>query len=53
MKTISEIKYEISFIESELINRDFTYLTIGELESWLVALQWTLKEGESNELRHK
>jgi hypothetical protein len=46
MKTIEEIKYEINFIENELVNRDFTYLTIEELNNWLVSLQWTLK-GES------
>jgi hypothetical protein len=48
MKTLDEIKYEINFIENELVNRDFTYLKVEELNSWLVALQWTLK-GESNE----
>jgi hypothetical protein len=49
MKTLDEIKYEINFIENELVNRDFTYLKVEELESWLVALQWTLKNGEGNE----
>jgi hypothetical protein len=49
MKTIEEIKYEINFIENELVNRDFTYLTTEELNAWLVSLQWTLKKGESNE----
>jgi 5'-3' exonuclease len=49
MKTLDEIKYEINFIENEIVNRDFTYLKVEELESWLVALQWTLKNGESNE----
>ena len=49
MKTLDAIKYEINFIENELVNRDFTYLTIDELNSWLVSLQWTLKEEESNE----
>jgi hypothetical protein len=49
MKTKEEIKYEINFIENEIVNRDFTYLTIDELNSWLVSLQWTLKEGEGNE----
>lgn len=49
MKTVDEIKYEINFIENEIMNRDFTYLTIDELNSWLVSLQWTLKEGASNE----
>jgi hypothetical protein len=48
MKTLDEIKYEINFIENELVNRDFTYLKVEELNSWLVILQWTLK-GESNE----
>ena len=48
MKTKEEIKYEINFIENELVNRDFAYLTIEELNGWLVSLQWTLK-GESNE----
>jgi hypothetical protein len=46
MKTIEQIKYEIDFIKNELVNRDFPYLTIDELNSWLVSLQWTLKEGE-------
>jgi hypothetical protein len=49
MKTKEEIKYEINFIENELVNRDFTYLTIDELNSWLVSLQWTMKGGEGNE----
>jgi 5'-3' exonuclease len=49
MKTLDEIKYEINFIENEIVNRDFTYLKVEELESWLVALQWTLKNGEGNE----
>ena len=49
MKTVDEIKYEINFIENEIMNRDFTYLTIEELNSWLVSLQWTLKEGEVSE----
>ena len=49
MKTVDEIKYEINFIENEIMNRDFTYLTIDELNSWLVSLQWTLKEGEVSE----
>ena len=49
MKTVDEIKYEINFIENEIVNRDFTYLTIDELNSWLVSLQWTLKEGEVSE----
>jgi hypothetical protein len=46
MKTLDEIKYEINFIENEIVNRDFTYLKVEELNSWLVALQWTLKGGE-------
>jgi hypothetical protein len=49
MKTVDEIKYEINFIENELINRDFTYLTVDDLNAWLVSLRWTLKKGESNE----
>jgi hypothetical protein len=49
MKTLDVIKYEINFIENELVNRDFTYLKVDDLQSWLAALQWTLKEGESNE----
>ena len=49
MKTLDEIKYEINFIENELVNRDFTYLKVDDLQSWLAALQWTLNEGESNE----
>lgn len=48
MKTIEEIKYEINFIERELINKDFTYLTDSELNNWLVALRWTLIEGEGD-----
>ena len=44
MKTIEEIKYEINFIENELVNRDFTYLTVEELSNWLAPLQWTLRE---------
>ena len=48
MKTVDEIKYEINFIKNELVNQDFTYLTIEELNSWLVSLQWTLKEGEES-----
>ena len=49
MKTLNEIKYEINFIENEIVNRDFTYLKVEDLKSWLIALQWTLKNGESNE----
>jgi len=44
MKTIDEIKYEINFIENELVNRDFIYLTVKELNNWLASLQWTLKK---------
>lgn len=47
MKTVDEIKYEINFIENELINRDFTYLTVDDFNAWLVSLLWTLKKGES------
>jgi hypothetical protein len=43
MKTVNEIAYEINFIENELVNRDFTYLTVGELNTWLASLRWTLK----------
>lgn len=43
MKTVDEIKYEINFIENELVNRDFAYLTVGELNTWLASLRWTLK----------
>jgi hypothetical protein len=49
MKTLDEIKYEINFIENEIVNRDFTYLKVEDLKAWLVALQWTLKNGEGNE----
>ena len=49
MKTIEEIRYEINFIENEIVNRDFPYLTMDELNSWLVSLQWTLKKGERDE----
>jgi hypothetical protein len=44
MKTVDEIKYEINFIESELVNKDFTYLSVAELQVWLKALNWTLEE---------
>ncbi len=47
MKTLDEIKYEINFVENEIVNRDFTYLKVEDLKTWLAALQWTLK-GESN-----
>jgi len=46
MKTIEDIRYEINFIENELKNKDFTYLKVNDLENWLMALRWTLKEGE-------
>lgn len=46
MKTIDDIKYEIAFIEQEMIDRDFPYLKQDELQTWLVALRWTLKESE-------
>jgi len=49
MKTLDEIKYEINFIENEIVNRDFTYLKVEDLKTWLEALQWTLKKGERNE----
>jgi hypothetical protein len=44
MKTVDEIKYEINFIEKELANKDFTYLSVDELQVWLKALNWTLEE---------
>ena len=44
MKTTEQIRYEINFIENEIVNRDFTYLKVDDLNTWLVALQWTLKE---------
>ena len=49
MKTINDIKYEINFIENEMVNRDFSYLKVEDLQSWLVALRWTLKKGEADE----
>jgi hypothetical protein len=49
MKTMEEVKYEINFIENEIVNRDFTYLKADELENWLVALRWTLREGGQDE----
>jgi hypothetical protein len=42
---MEEVKYEINFIENEMVNRDFTYLKVDELKNWLVALRWTLQEG--------
>lgn len=47
MKTKNEIEYEINFIQNELINREFAYLTEGELKAWETALLWTLKTGEN------
>jgi hypothetical protein len=44
MRTTEEIKYEINFIENELVNRDFPELATEELEVWLKALNWTLNE---------
>jgi hypothetical protein len=44
MKTAEEIKYEIDFIENELVNKDFTYLSVNELQVWLKALKWTLED---------
>jgi hypothetical protein len=44
MKTVDEIKYEINFIEKELANKEFTYLSVDELQVWLKALNWTLEE---------
>jgi hypothetical protein len=44
MKTVDEIKYEINFIENELVNKDFTYLSVDELQVWLKTLKWTLEE---------
>jgi len=44
MKTTEQIRYEINFIENEIVNRDFIYLKVDDLNAWLVALQWTLKE---------
>ena len=46
MRTLDDIKYEIAFIEQEIINGDFPYLEQDELQTWLVALRWTLKESE-------
>jgi hypothetical protein len=47
MKTKDEIEYEINFIQNELINREFSHLTEGELKAWETALLWTLKTGEN------
>jgi hypothetical protein len=47
MKTKNEIEYEINFIQNELINKEFSYLTEGELKAWETTLLWTLKTGES------
>jgi hypothetical protein len=44
MKTVDDIKYEINFIEKELANKEFTYLSVNELQVWLKALNWTLEE---------
>jgi hypothetical protein len=44
MKTVDDIKYEIDFIEKELANKEFTYLSVDELQVWLKALNWTLEE---------
>ena len=44
MKTVDDIKYEINFIEQELANKEFTYLSVDELQVWLKALKWTLAE---------
>ena len=49
MKTKEQIEYEINFLEQEIINRDFSYLKIEEMKTWLVALKWTLVEGEDKE----
>ena len=46
MRTLDDIKYEIAFIEQEIVNGDFPYLEQDELQTWLVALRWTLKESE-------
>jgi len=46
MKTKDEIEYEINFIQNELINKEFSYLTEGELKAWETILLWTLKTGE-------
>jgi hypothetical protein len=46
MRTLDDIKYEIAFIEQEIVNGDFPYLKQDELQTWLVALRWTLKESE-------
>ena len=48
MKTIDDIKYEINFIEQELVNKEFSYLSKEHLQTWLSALRWTLKKGEAN-----
>ena len=45
MKAQNEIEYEINFIKNELVNKDFQYLTEGELKAWESALNWTLKTG--------
>lgn len=47
MKTKDEIEYEINFIQNELINREFSHLTEGELKAWETVLLWTLKTGEN------
>ena len=49
MKTVELIKYEIDFIETELKEKNFPYLTEQDLKVWLTALNWTLEEQVENE----
>jgi hypothetical protein len=49
MKTVELIKYEIDFIETELKEKNFPYLTEQDLKVWLTALNWTLGEQGEDE----
>jgi hypothetical protein len=47
MRSVEDIKYEISFIESELKENNFPYLTDSHLKEWLSSLNWVLNSRES------
>ena len=46
---MNKIDYEIQFIKDELEYHNFPELTETELITWLTALEWSKKNGLTNE----
>ena len=47
---MTNIDYEIQFIKDELTYGNFPELSKDELNTWLTALEWSKKNGLSNEV---